>query len=406
MRRVWITRALACCAAVGMAFAVGCGSTESSKGAAGDDGAAADFKLGAGLALTGSFSGFDQPALEGIKIAVDEVNAAGGVLGKHKIVLDVKDVRSDPGQAVVSTKSLLQGDPNVLIVACMTDAAIPQGRLAQAAKVPAFSTCATANNLTTAVGDFMFGNFPTDTFEGAAAAQYARAKGYETAFLIGSPESSYTANVPKSFKAAFEARGGRVVGEANFTFNQQDFSPIVTRIKQMSPQPDVIETAMFEPAFPAFMKQLRAAGVKVPVLGAAGIDTPTVASAGNYMNGVMLPSIGVPEESPALAEFNEKVVAAAGNEAVTSYATRGYDLIKIIVAAAELADSIEPDAIRDAVMRLRDVEGLSTTTTYDYPGANGLPIINPTYMVEIDNGEKKLVETIELDPADLESEGD
>lgn len=402
MRRVQLRTAMACVAVVALGgVAAGCGSSDSKSDSSGGSGGNEDFKIGAGLALTGGFAGFDQPALTGIKLGIKEVNAKGGLLGKHKIVLDVKDVRSDPGQAVINTKALLQDDPSVLIAACMTDAAIPQGRLAQAAKVPTFSSCATSTTLTTSVGNFMFGNFPPDTFEAAAAAQYAASKGFKSAFLISSAESSYTANVPKAFKAAFTATGGKVAGEANFTFNQQDFSPIVTKIKNMNPQPDVVETAMFEPAFPAFMKQLRAAGVKVPVIGAAGIDTPSVAGGGKEMNGIVFPTLGFAEDGNAQAEFDKKVEAAAGKESVTGYATRGYDLISTIEAAVTNAKSTDPEKIRDAIAKLKDVQGVSTTTTYDYPGATGLPLINPTYMVTVQDGKKELLDKVELDPSDV-----
>jgi branched-chain amino acid transport system substrate-binding protein len=407
MRRVQMRATMACVAVVALGgIAAGCGSSDSDSGSSGGSSGNEDFHIGAGLALTGGFAGFDQPALTGIKLGVKEVNAKGGLLGKHKIVLDVKDVRSDPGQAVINTKALLQAEPSVLIAACMTDAAIPQGRLAQADKVPTFSTCATSTTLTTSVGNFMFGNFPTDTFEAAAAARHASGEGYKTAFLISSAESSYTANVPKAFKAAFTAEGGKVVGESNFTFNQQDFSPIVTKIKNMSPQPDVVETAMFEPAFPAFMKQLRAAGVKVPVIGAAGIDTPSVVGGGKEMEGIVFPTLGFAEDGNPQAEFDKKVEATAGKESVTGYATRGYDLITTIQAAVESAKSTEPEKIRDAIAKLKDVQGISTTTTYDYPGANGLPLINPSYMVMVKGGKKELIDKVELEASDVPGMGE
>src|SRR5437868_3542125 len=119
MRRVQLRTAMACVAVVALGgVAAGCGSSDSKSDSSGGSGGNEDFHIGAGLALTGGFAGFDQPALTGIKLGIKEVNAKGGLLGKHKIVLDVKDVRSDPGQAVINTKALLQADPSVLIAAC------------------------------------------------------------------------------------------------------------------------------------------------------------------------------------------------------------------------------------------------------------------------------------------------
>lgn len=382
-------------AAAGLLLLAACTGGDDSAGD-GDNGD--EFRIGAGLALTGSFANFDIPALAGIQIAVDELNEDGGLAGKYPIVLDVEDVRSDPAESVVITRELVGKDPNVIIAACMTDAAIPQGTIASEEEIPAFSTCATASSLPDSGGDYMFGNFPPDAYESTASAMYALDEGYETAFVISSPESSYTEHAPRAFAAAFEAGGGEVIDEATFSFDQQDFSPIVSAIQRMDPAPDLIQTGMFEPAFPAFMKQLRSAGVDIPVFGTAGIDTPSVVAAGSDVEGVILPSVGLESESPALADFNEILREREGDDAVTSYATRGYDLIKVIEAAVVAADSTDPVEIREALLHLKDVEGLSTRTSYDYEGANRLPLIQPTYIVEITEGDRTLRQEIELDP--------
>lgn len=374
----------------------GCASGGGANSGGGSEGE--EFRIAAGLALTGGFAAFDEPALAGMQIAVDEINEAGGMAGKYPIVLDVADVRSDPGEAVVATRELVGKNPNVLVAACMTDAAIPQGTIGTEVQIPTFSTCATSSSLTESGGEFMFGNFPPDTYESTATAMYALEQGLKTAFVISSPESSYTEHAPKAFAAAFEAGGGEVVGQEVFSFNQQDYSPIVAAIKRLDPAPDLIQTGMFEPAFPAFMKQLRAAGVEIPVYGTAGIDTPTVVAAGSDVEGVILPSVGLESESPELAKFNEVLRERKGPDAVTSYATRGYDLIKIIEAAVIAADSTDPVELREAILGLKDVQGLSTRTSYDYEGGNRLPLIQPTYIVEITNSDRVLRDEIELDP--------
>ncbi len=390
----WNYRAALAAAAATTLLLAGCASG----GAQNPSEETGEFRIAAGLALTGGFAAFDEPALAGMQIAVDEINEAGGMAGKYPIVLDVADIRSDPGEAVVATRELVGKNPNVLVAACMTDAAIPQGTIGSEVKIPTFSTCATASSLTESGGEYMFGNFPPDTYESTAMASYALEQGHKTAFVISSPESSYTDHAPKAFAAAFEAGGGTIVGQEVFSFNQQDYSPIVSAIKRLDPAPDLIETGMFEPAFPAFMKQLRAAGVDIPVYGTAGIDTPSVVAAGSDVEGVILPSVGLESVSPELKKFNDELRKVKGPDAVTSYATRGYDLIKIIEAAVEKADSTDPVELREALLTLKDVQGLSTQTTYDYPDGNRLPLIQPTYIVEITGGDRVLREELELDP--------
>jgi branched-chain amino acid transport system substrate-binding protein len=403
MKLLRLTALLACIGVLALVVA-GCGSDDnsSSDGKTTASGTSAKpsgpIKIAGGLAVTGGFAFFDEPALAGLKLGVKEINAKGGLLG-HPVELDVKDVRSDPSQAVIATKGLLDKKPTILLAACMTDAAIPQGRLGQKAEVPTISTCATAPNLTTSVGNYMFGNFVPDNFESTATADYAKSQGYKTAFTLTSTDSAYTSNVPKAFKNAFDAGGGKVVGDASYALDQQDFSAAIGKIK--SAKPDVIETAMFEPAFPAFMKQLRGAGVDTPVIGAGGIDTASVVGGGKVMEGLVFPTQGFAKDGNDLAQFNERIRKASGKDAVNLYAARGYALTQIIAAAVKAANSDDPKKIRDALANLKDVPTLGTTTSFAYEGANGLPLINPISINKVENGKKTLAEEITVNPADV-----
>ncbi|MEA2379849.1 MAG: branched-chain amino acid transport system substrate-binding protein [Thermoleophilaceae bacterium] len=388
---------------LGTVGVVGCGGSDEAAQQGSSSEAAAkveNYEIGAALALTGDYAIFDQPMLEGLKVGIDDVNAQGPILGKYKLNLNVEDMRSDVGQAVVTTKELLDRDMDFIFAPCQTDSAIAAGRLAQQAKMPAISTCASSPVLTSSVGDHMFGNYPADNFESAATATYARSKGYETAFVIESSDTAYTENIPKYFAKTFETKGGKIAGRASFSLSQQDFGPLVTRIKNLRPKADVINTGMFEPAFPAFMKQLRAAGVDTPVIATGGIDTPSVAALGDIMDGVVYPVQGFAKPGSKLAEFNEKLTERSGKEAVTNWATVGYDLALIMKEALETAKSAEPAAVRDAIAGMKDFQGIASPITYDYPGANGLPLRNFS-LVRLEKGEKVLIEELSLDPADV-----
>jgi len=247
----------------------------------------------------------------------------------------------------------------------------------------------------------MFGNFAPDNFEAAAAAKWAIAKGYKRAFLLTSADSSYTTNVPKYFGEAFTKGGGKVVGKAVFSLSQVDFTPLITQIKNQSPRPSLIETAMFEPAFPAFMKQLRAAGVTIPVLGSVGIATPTVVAGGPSMQGVVFPTEDFPQRGNGQAALDAKIKAAAGANDVTAFATRGYDLIYTIAAAVKAAKSSQPTKIRAAIAALKNLKEVGGTVSYAYRGAKGLPVINPIFLVQVHKGHEKLLSKINVRPSEI-----
>ncbi|MDR6289571.1 branched-chain amino acid transport system substrate-binding protein [Inquilinus ginsengisoli] len=350
--------------------------------------------IGAAVALTGNLAYADVPAMAGMQLAVEEINAAGGV-GGRMIEIRQKDSRSDPAQAAVAAQELIDEGISVLVTPCDADPTIGAGQIAQAAGVAAFSTCASSPTLPMAVGDHMFLNFPGDNVQSAVSAKYATDQGYKTAAILVSPDTAYT-QLPLYFKEVFEKLGGKVVAEDSFTMGQQDFSAQVTKIKALSPAPDVIMTAAYEPDFPAFIKQLRASGVKIPVIGSDGIDSPTTFAVGEAVEGVVFTTAGFAAEGSPLAAFNAAYKAKYGQDSDTIYNAIGYDLVKVVAAASKAAGSAEPAAVWQAVRGLQDVQGATGAITYK--GTDGVPI-RQVAIVRIQGGKRALVLQATPDPA-------
>lgn len=354
-------------------------------------------KIGTAVGLTGGLAFADVPATNGMLLAVDEINAAGGIGGKFMIELIQKDSRSDPSQAAVAAQELIDEGVSVIVTPCDADPSIGAGQMAQAAGIPAFSTCASAPTLPIAVGDHMFANFPGDNVQSAVSGKYAFEQGYRTAYILYSPDTAYT-QLPLYFKDVFEALGGSVVAEDTYTMGQQDFSAQVTKIAAMEPRPDVIMTAAYEPDFPAFIKQLRAAGITTPVIGSDGIDSPTTFALGDVVEGVVFTTAGFAAPGSPLEAFNQKYEAKYGAAPDTVYTAIGYDLIKVIEAAAIAADSTAPDALWQAIMNLEGVQGATSVITYK--GTMGMPI-REVALVRIVGGGRELVEQVAPDPATI-----
>jgi branched-chain amino acid transport system substrate-binding protein len=242
---------------------------------------------------------------------------------------------------------------------------------------------------------YIFANAVTDNVQGAAQAEYAYGQGYRNAYLLRSPDIEYT-EMPLYFKSAFEKLGGKVVGESIYALNQPDFSAEVTKIKAMNPQPDVIVTSAFEPDFPAFIRQLRGAGSKVPVVCGDGIDSPTTFALGNVVEGVVFTSSGFAAPGSPMAAYQEKYKAKFGKAPESIMDALGYDLAKIIEAAVIKAGSIEPQKIRDALADLENVQG--ATAVISYKGGNGTPT-RPVNVIRIVNNTRTLVTQKAPDPA-------
>ncbi|APX15887.1 ABC transporter substrate-binding protein [Phaeobacter inhibens] len=345
-------------------------------------------KIGLATAQTGGLAGYDGPVIEGLHIAVDEINAAGGINGNIKIELIEKDVRSDAAQTAIAVQELADEGVSVLVLPCDADPSLAAIGTVTSAKIPAISTCASSPTLPMIGGDFMFANFPGDNVQATVSAEWAHQQGHKSAYIIYSPDSQYT-TMPLYFADVFKALGGEMLGEDTHSIGQQDFSAIATRIAALNPQPDVIMTSSYEPDFPSMLKALRAAGVTAQMIGSDGIDSPTTFSLGDTGEGVVFTTAGHATEGSPLADFNAKYEAATGSASETVFNAVGYDLIIVVAEAVKAAGgSNDPVAIRNAMAELENVRGATSLITYK--GTNGMPVREVT-LIRVKDGERELI---------------
>ena len=352
-------------------------------------------KIGYVGGLTGFLAGYDGPTLAGFKYAIDEANANGGLNGM-KIELISRDMRSETAQAAVMAQELVAEGVHVMVVPCDLDPAIAAGQIANAAKIPAISGCASTPTLAAIAGDFVFSYYTADNLQAAALGNYAAASGYKNAYLLISKDTPYTHRLPEYFGEVFKKKGGAVAAVGEFKMGQQDFSAEVTSLKAVNPAPDVIMTSAYEPDFPAFIKALRAAGVTAPVIGSDGVDLPTTLALGGVAEGVVFSNAGFPVEGSALAAFNVAFKAATGQEPDVVYYATGYDLLKLFGAAITAAGGkLDGQAIRDGLDGLENVE--VTTGKLTYKGQNRVALRNVA-LNKVAGGKKTFVSN-EVPPA-------
>lgn len=297
-------------------------------------------------------------------------------------------MRSDAAQTSIAAQELVDASVNVLILPCDADPAFAASAIAGEARIPAFSTCASSPTLPLMGGDYMFANFPGDNVQATVSAAWAREQGYGSAYVLYSPDTQYT-TLPLYFADVFEKLDGQVAGRATYKLDQQDFSVEVTKIKALAAQPDVIMTSAYEPDFPAFIKQLRAAGVTSQVIGSDGIDSPTTFSLGEASEGVVFTTAGHATPGSKLEAFNALYKKTTGNDSETVFNAIGYDLIKVIEAAVIAnGGSTDPVSLRDAIAGLENVQGATSSITYK--GTTGMPV-RQVSLVRVKGGERELV---------------
>jgi branched-chain amino acid transport system substrate-binding protein len=346
--------------------------------------AAEDYFVGVLSAQSGYLAQSDQPSLAGFKFCIDEINAAGGINGNMPIKIDVRDTRSDTAETIKAAEEVMDAGAKFIVTPSDGDPTIAVGQISVPAGIPTMTFAGTAPILTN-VGEYVFGSYPGDNLQATMTALYARELGFGTVYLVKSPDSAYTMGGPEYFGEVFENNGGKVVGESLFSLNQPDFSAIVTKIKSMDPQPDIVMTSAWEPDFPAFIKALRGAGVSSQVIGGDVLDTPTVRGLGDVVDGVIYASGGYADEGSKHAAFNEKYLAATGQEADNNYYVNGCDIAYMIKNAVETAGTTDPSAVRNALANTENAEGIMSN--YTYAGTNRMPI-REVVVAQIKDGKK------------------
>ena len=346
-----------------------------------------ELKLGLATAQTGGLAPYDAPVVEGIHIAVDEINAAGGIGGSIMIELTEKDVRSDTAQTSISVQELVDAGSEAIVLPCDADPSIAAAAIVDAAQVPAISTCASSPTLPLIGGDYVFANFPGDNVQATVSASWAFEQGMKSAFILYSPDSQYT-TMPLYFADVMKALGGEILGEATYNIGQPDFSAVATQIAALDPAPDMVMTSAYEPDFPTFIKALRAAGYEGQIMGSDGIDSPTTFGLGNVAEGVVFTTAGHATAGSPLEAFNALYEEKTGSASETVFNAVGYDLVKVLEAAVMAAGSTEPKAIRDAMANLKDVQGATSLITYR--GTTGMPV-RQVSLIRVKGGERELV---------------
>jgi branched-chain amino acid transport system substrate-binding protein len=373
-----------------LVVAAGCGGS--------DGGSSSDeaLEVGYGAALTGGLAPYDTVALNGLKLGLEEINAAGGVDGRQ-INLTVEDMKSDPSVGASVGQSLVSKGISVLVTPCDQDPSIAVGQAGQAKGIPTISSCAGSPTLPGIVGDYMFIDSQGANQQAAALADYAyNMAGYRTAYVLETHDFAFGLTTPRYFELAFKQLGGKIVGKDTYKILTGDFSAQIAKIKRMNPQPDVIEISSIVPDPPTFIKQLRAAGVQTPVIGTDGSDSPLLLEVGGrQVEGFVFTTHAFPTATDSTKKFYAAYETKYGNPPESAFAAVGYDLSKIIAAALEKAGSTDPTELRDAINELENVEGATGPITYK--GRDRIPLKNVA-LVQVKNGKLELLKYYIPDP--------
>jgi branched-chain amino acid transport system substrate-binding protein len=349
-------------------------------------GASGDIPVGVYAALSGSEASFGQATVAGIRFAADEINAAGGVLGK-KIRLVVEDDQGKAEEAAsVVTKLITRDNVIAVIGENSSNQSLAAAPICQAAKVPMISPSST-NPSVTKKGDYIFRVCFTDPYQGKALGTFVRNNLHATtAAILKDNKNDYSVGLADFFRQTFTRLGGRVVAEQSYSGGDNEFRPQLTAIR--SAKPEVIFVPGFYTEAGQIAIQARDIGITVPLVGGDGWASPAViriggkAVDGSYYSDHYF--VGDPR--PAVQRLVSEIRKRTGREPETNHAL-GYDALRILADAITRAGSPDRARIRDQIASTRNFPGVSGVITM---GPDRDPI-KPVAMIKIDAGKTQLL---------------
>ena len=321
-------------------------------------------ELGFYGALTGPQATFALSGRNGARLAIDEINRTGGVLGK-KLSLLSEDDRNEPAEAASAVSKLITQNHVVALIgenaSSRTLAAAP---IAQSYSVPMVSPSST-NVEVTKKGDYIFRVCFIDPSQGKALALFARQnlKAGTAAILIDS-KSDYSVGLAAAFENSFTAAGGKVISQIKYAEGDSDFSAQLTTLTAL--KPDVLFVPGYYTDAGLIARQARSLGLQSVLLGADGWDSPKLAEIGGAaVEGSYFSNhYSVDDPSPAVRKFVDTYKQAYGAER-DSIAALSYDAARLVADAIRRAGSTEGKRVRDALASTKDFPGVTGNITMD-----------------------------------------
>ena len=356
-------------------------------------------RIGVFMSLTGDTANFGISSTNGIKMAADEVNAAGGINGKQ-IELLVQDDRSDASEAAtIVTKFVTQDQVHAILGEVASSRSIAAAPIAQNAKIPMLTPSST-NPEVTRKGAYIFRSCFIDPVQGAAIAQFgAKSLNAKRGALMVDRKQDYSTGLEKVIKEVFTKLGGQIVVTQSYQSGDQDFNAQITDIKGANP--DVIFVPGYYGDVALFAKQARDKGVTVPLVGGDGWDSPSLyqiggaALNGSYFSNHYSPDDAAPNVQKFVSDYKARY-----NTIPDALAATAYDAARIMFDAIKRANSLDGSAIRDALAATKEFPGVTGKVTFN----ENRDAVKPIVMIKIQEGGKFVVaERVQVEGAAVPS---
>ena len=349
-------------------------------------------KIGALYNLTGGMSSIDAPALNGAKLQAKLINEKGGLLGKKLEVIGI-DTKTDQKAAATGAKKALADGVIAGIGYGDTTFVMAAAPLFQQKGVPFVTSGATHPMLPEWVGDHMFMTPFGDDDQSFAIADYSVNKlGAKNVVVWTDNSMDFTKALSKFYKQRVKELGGNIILEDFFMMGDKDFSAQIARLKNTSPKADAVFISAIPNEAGLTVKQIREAGLSLPIVSGDGFDTELVTSVpgDKLANDVYFSTHTYREDNrPEVIAFIKAYEKEYGRPPENAFAALGFDAVGLIADAIGRAGSTEGKALRDALAGSQGFKAVTGEITYSRP--SGVPMKGVS-IISVHDGKYKVEE--------------
>lgn len=346
--------------------------------------------VGEYASLTGKEATFGISSHEGTVLAIEELNAAGGVLGK-KLELKTEDDQSKAGEPANVVNKLISKDGVVAILGEVASSrSLEAAPICQQNKVPMISPAST-NPKVTETGDYIFRVCFIDPFQGTVMANFAlhTLKAKKVA-VFTDVKSDYSKGLAKFFKEGFIKAGGTIAAELDFNGGDKDFKAQLTAIKSAAPDGVFIPGYYTDVALICI--QAKQLGLDVPLFGGDGWESDTLlqigkeAVEGHYFSTHYASDAGSPKVTAFVAAYKKRY----NGKMPDAMAALGYDSAMILADAMKRAGSTDGDKVRAALAVIKDFDAVTGKITIN----DKRDAVKSAVILQVKNGAFKFLETV------------
>jgi len=340
--------------------------------------------------LSGPTFNFGQSAVNGVLMAADEINSAGGINGRRLDIV-IEDDKGSPEAAARITGKLIGTDKVVAIIgAGASGNSLAAAPSAQSAHVPLISPSST-NPAVTQAGDYIFRACFIDAFQGEVMARFtANTLKAKTAAIMVDFNSPYSRGLSEFFEISFVKLDGRIVAKQSYSQGDADFRGQLSAIKAAAP--DVIYIPGYYGDVAVIARQARQLGLTQPLLGGDGWDAPELWELGrDALNGCYMTNhYSIDTPSQTIQKFVEGYRHRYGNLTPDAHAALAYDALKFLAEAMRKAGTTDGPKVREALAATKNFVGVTGIISMD----KDRNAVKPAVIMKLQDGSYIYQETI------------